>query len=504
MTTVILFPLVGFLASGVLLWLIKSSRFAVTLSTLLFLLQLAFSAFLLNEVREGEILVHQVGNWAAPFGISMVLDSFSALLVFICVFVGFCTSLYSISYPVPQDLDQASKKSYRGKMQSFVHFMMGGVYLSFIAGDLFNLYVAFEIMLISSFALFGFTRGEGRWTHGIHYVTMNLVSSTFFLLGAGLIYGQFGSLNFAHLGLLSEKVLNEPFKILLPSIFLLVGFGIKAAAFPLFSWLPISYPHLDAPVASLCAGLLTKVGIYAALRYSALVLSNHFSNVQFVIATIAGLTMLVGVFAAASQMKTKKILSYHIISQVGYMIMGLAIFTSSAFSATVYYICHHILAKSNLFFIQGINEHLFQTDDLKQQGELFKSRTFLSLCFLTSALALAGLPPFSGFFAKYLVIEAGIAAGHTWMVLAALFTGLLTLFSMIKIWNESFLKERPAEFEKSKPLQREWQSGMIAVGMMALLTLLLGISFPWISPTFEQAGKQLFERTTYIQAVLKP
>ncbi len=387
-------------------------------------------------------------------------------------------------------------------MQSFIHFMMGGVYLSFIAGDLFNLYVAFEIMLISSFALFGFSRGENRWKQSIHYLTMNLISSTFFLLGTGLIYGQFGTLNLAHLSLLTDK-LHNPYEILLPSVFLLIGFGIKASAFPFYSWLPASYPQLEAPVASLCAGLLTKVGIYAALRYCSLALNNHFIHFQNGVAFVAGMTMLVGVFAAASQIKTKKILSYHIMSQVGYMIMGLAIFTSSAFAATVYYICHHILAKSNLFFLQGIKEHHFQTDDLKHQGELFKSRRILSLCFLSSALALAGLPPFSGFFAKYLVIESGFSGKHFWLIFISLFTSLLTLFSMIKIWNEAFLKDRSSNLETLKPLQREWRMGVLAVGMMAVATLLLGISFPWVSPVFENAGKQAFGRIEYIKKVME-
>ncbi len=485
------FPIILPLLLGLALSWINNKDWAWRLGAIGCFAQMIGHSFILAQTANGQVLSVQVAAWSSPFGISLAIDAFSAMMLWISSLVAFFSVLYS-----RHALDE---REFNRFYFPLVQFLMVGVYGSFVTADLFNLYVFFEILLISSFGLLVFGHQSVRFKGLVTYVIMNLFSSLFFLIGVGVLYGLLGGLNLAHLHSLVQT--TEHVSMVQAGVgLLLIAYLIKSASFPFFHWLPASYPYASPAIAPLFAGLLTKVGIYAMVRVSSLLVSKDFSVYQTAFVWIAGMTMLTGVMAAASQIQTKRILSYHIISQVGYMVMGFAVFTAHAFGAVLFYLLHHILAKANLFFIQGLLEKYFDSDELKDQGGLIRTHPWMAFVFLSPALALAGLPPFSGFFAKYWIIQSAFVEGWYWLGVVALLTGLATLYSMTKIWNESFQKDPPSRNMNSKPIG--WTMWTTVVSL-SVVSLGLGVGFPFLYPYFEMAGQQIFEGKAYVQAVLE-
>jgi len=282
----------------------------------------------------------------------------------------------------------------------------------------------------------------------------------------------------------------------------MVSFGIKAAAFPFFFWLPASYHTPKVAVSALFAGMLTKVGVYALYRVFTLIFNQDVDYTHEILLWIAMLTMLTGVLGAAAQFEFRRILSFHIISQIGYMILGLALFTPLAIVGGVFYIMHHIIVKANLFLISGLTYQLKGSHELKELGGLYRSHPVLGVLFMVPALSLAGLPPLSGFFAKFIIIRAGIEV-EAWLAVAvALVVGLLTLYSMVKIWNEVFWKAQPAGVGPAPTPARSlfWMWPPI-VGL-ALMTVMIGLYGQPIFEMAELSAEQLLDTSRYIEAVL--
>jgi multicomponent Na+:H+ antiporter subunit D len=276
----------------------------------------------------------------------------------------------------------------------------------------------------------------------------------------------------------------------------LVAFGIKAAVFPLFFWLPASYHTPPAAVSAVFAGLLTKVGVYALIRVFTLVFAERPGFAPDLILWVAGLTMVTGVLGAAAQGEFRRILSFHIVSQIGYMIMGLGLGTPLALAGSVFYITHHIVVKTNLFLVSGIVHRLQGTLELPRLGGLYAHRPGLALVFLVSALSLAGLPPLSGFFAKLALVRAGLEDGRFAIVATALAVSLLTLYSMTKIWSEAFWKDGAPPPPVRSP-------ALLGPSLaLAALTVAIGLG---AGPLFEislRTAGQLVEPSAYIRAVL--
>ncbi|HOK48268.1 MAG TPA: proton-conducting transporter membrane subunit, partial [Bryobacteraceae bacterium] len=392
------------------------------------------AAALLYRVRTEGIQAVQIGAWPAPYGISLVADLFSAMMVMITGILGAAVAVYSAG-----SLDKAR--------QSFgyyplYHVLLMGVCGAFLTGDIFNLYVWFEVMLMASFVLLALGGGQGQIEGALKYVTLNLMASSVFLAAVGLLYSVAGTLNMADL---ARKLRHapEPGIVTVLAMLFLVAFGTKAATFPLFFWLPASYHTPPVAVSAIFAGLLTKVGVYALIRVFTLIFVRDDVYVHTLILVIAGLTMVTGVLGAIAQNEFRRLLSFHIVSQIGYMIMGLALFTPLGLAGSVLFIIHNILAKSNLFLVSGLAQRFGGTFDLKKLGGLYEEHPALAVLFLVPALSLAGLPPFVGFFAKLLLIKAGLEAGSYVIVAVALGVSLLTLFSMMKIWTEVFWKPAP-------------------------------------------------------------
>lgn len=469
----------------------KTQRILNLLSSAVSLLT---AILLISEVINNGIQSFQVGSWQAPFGITLVADLLSSIMVVITSIIGLSTAIYSLA-----TMDEAREKfGYYPLLQT----LLMGINGAFLTGDIFNLYVWFEVMLISSFVLLALGGKRNQLEGAIKYVTLNLLSSALFLAGVGILYGLAGTLNMADLARKLPLINNEMTTVV--SILFLIAFGIKSAVFPLFFWLPASYHTPPAAVSAIFAGLLTKVGVYALIRVFTLIFINDIEFTHTIILVIAGFTMLTGVLGAAVQMDFRKILSFHIISQIGYMIMGLGLYSPLAIAGGIFYIIHHIIVKTNLFFVSGVVNKMRGTYELKKLGGIYKIYPLLGLLFLIPALSLAGIPPLSGFWAKFTVVKAGLDLNEFSIVAVSLFVGLLTLFSMTKIWNEVFWKDAQSEILETSIPGTASQKVLLFLPIVFLALITITIGF-YAEPFFniaQQAAEQLLNPVQYIEAVL--
>jgi multicomponent Na+:H+ antiporter subunit D len=451
---------------------------------------LGTSAALLHvSWTRGPVAVQSAG-WPAPFGISLVVDLFSALMLLVTALVAVAVLIYS-----RVGVDEVRKRA--GFYPLFM-VLLAGVCGAFLTGDLFNLYVWFEVMLIASFVLLVIGGGRAQLQGALKYVTLNLLSSALFLSAAGLLYGAAGTLNLADLAVKSPELAGAPEMSAIAAL-LLGAFSIKAAVFPLFFWLPASYHTPPVAISALFAGLLTKVGVYSMIRVFSLVFAHDTGFTHSTILAASGLTMITGVLGAVHQNEIRRILSFHIVSQIGYMIMGLGIFTTAALAGSVFYVVHHILVKTNLFLIAGLIERAGGSFELKKLGGLYERRIALSVLFLIPALSLAGMPPLSGFFAKLSLAKAGLDAGQYVIVAVSLLVGLITLLSMMKIWTEAFWKEAP----DGERLNRERASLWAPATMLAVCTVAIGLGAGPLMEVSTRAAEQLIDPSVYVAAVLR-
>jgi multicomponent Na+:H+ antiporter subunit D len=451
---------------------------------------LAVGLVLLQSVWRHGIQSVQMGSWPAPFGITLVADLLSAIMVVLAGLMGLAVAIYSMA-----SIDQQREAF---GYYPLLHILLMGVCGAFLTGDIFNMYVWFEVMLIASFVLLALGSERPQIEGAIKYVTLNLMSSAIFLAAVGILYGVVGTLNMADLAVKLPEVAPPGLVTTLAMLFL-VAFGVKAAVFPLFFWLPASYHTPPVAVSAIFAGLLTKVGVYALIRVFTLLFVQNVGYTHTLILVIAGLTMLTGVLGAVAQNEFRRILSFHIVSQIGYMIMGLGLFTRLALAGSVFYIVHHIIVKTNLFLVSGVAYRLHGTGELKDLGGLYQAHPMLALLFLIPALSLAGLPPLSGFFAKLALLQAGLEVGQYIIVVVALAVGLLTLVSMTKIWAEAFWK--PATHPPASIVLSP-RTLLLPIAMLATLTVLIGLAAGPLFALSMQAADQLLNPRDYIQAVL--
>ena len=484
---------------------------------------LASSVLLIMAVLAQGTLVTAVGDWPAPYGISFVADTFGAIMVLLNGIIGFATLIYSLG-----GMDTPRKKNGFYPLTLALLASCSGAFLS---ADLFNIYVWFEIMLMSSFVLLTLGGERGQLEGAIKYVTLNLLSSSIFLSAVGLLYGLVGTLNLADIAVKLHTV-DSPVLVTTIAMLFLVAFGIKAAVFPFFGWLPASYHTPPAAVSALFAGLLTKVGVYTMFRVFSLMFTQELELMGNILLVIAGLTMVTGVLGAAAQFEIRRVLSFHIVSQIGYMIMGPGIaFTALgaaeklpagsaerealtaaaalAMTGAIFYILHHIIVKTNLFFVAGIIQHMRGTNELKYLGGLYKNHPALALGFMTPAMSLAGIPILSGFWAKLVLIKAGVDAESWWIVFTALVVSVLTLFSMTKIWTEAFWKADPGKLRGSPERpemtnQRKREIGVMssAVVLLALITLTIGFMAGPAYRLAERAAGEVLDRAGYVRSIL--
>ncbi len=453
------------------------------------------AVWLLIEVERNGTIVLQVGDWSPVIGIVLVADLFAALILVTATITIFVVQLFA----------QGQRRTAWGANPEISAPMLlvltGGVSLSILTGDLFTLFVAFELILVSSYVLLTHQGGRGQLRSGMTYVVMNLFASTLFLFGVAFVYRATGTVNMAAIAEAMPQ-LDSGVKLGIGAWFLVV-FGSKAAMFPLFSWLPDSYPTAPTTITAVFAGLLTKIGIYSMIRFHSLM---QMDDLGPVILILAGVTMLVGVAGALSQDDVKRILSFHIVSQIGYMLMGLGLFTEIGIAAAIFYMVHHIPVKTVLFLVGGLIEDDQGTSDLDRVGGLAAKRPLLALFFAIPALSLAGIPPFSGFVAKYALIDEAIALESIFITVAALIAGALTLLSMSKIWLGVFWGTDPDDHEAHRVVDERGRGHrptlMTVTGFAVAATLFVAAMAGPIWDVSRRAAVDLIEPAAYVGQVL--
>ena len=491
----LLLPLTGAVISVFLWQLVKWHTLIVGATQVCWLIAIAF---LLYRVIEHDVLTTQVGNWPAPYGISLVADIFSVLVLLAGSITAVAVYMFSLV-----GLDKARKKFGYYPLMLLLQMAVAGVCLT---GDIFNLYVWFELILICSFALISLGGKKAQLEGTLKYVTINFLASGLLLTGVGVVYSLYGSLNLAQLGLLVRQDHPNLHLLSVAGVFFLTGFGIKSALFPLFFWLPASYHTPPIAISAFIAGLISKIGIYTIIRLHTLIFIAVENDVQPLLLLLSGLTMGIGVVGAAAQTDLRKILSLHIISQIGYMLMGLAIYTPLAIAGSVFFILHNVIVKTNLFLISGVVAQRHHTFALHKLGGIYLKQPLLALLFFITALALAGLPPLSGFWGKLMLVMAGLEAGNYFIVGTSLCVSFVTLFSMTKIWNEVFWKSKPTQQKvEAEPSAEDLLRNRILqvpVIFLLLFVLLLSIAAQPVIDLSKRSADQLLHSEIYIKAVL--
>ena len=443
------------------------------------------SAVLLTlEADKGSPVVAQVGGWAAPQGITLIADRFAGIVLTVSSAMLLAVLVYGMAQLKRDALDWWFHAKYL--------VLTAGVAISFLTGDLFNLFVGFEVMLVASYVLLTPKTGPGEVRATMSYVVINLLASAMFLVIIAWTYGLTGTMNMADLAVRLTEV--DPTVRSALGLLMLVVFGIKAALFPLFMWLPDAYPTAPTPVTAIFAGLLTKVGVFVIIRTQTLFFPQE--EPSTLILAVAGLTMVVGVLGAIAQNEVKRILSFHIISQIGYMIMGLGFLSVAGVGAAILYISHHIVVKTGLFLVGGLVESEHGTGALDRTGGLLHKRPVIAILFLPLALSLAGIPPFSGFIAKLALVQEGIALGRGGIVVAGLAVSVLTFYSMTKIWAAAFWG---APGDEGAQAPRGMTFATIGV---VLLSLAVAFFAQPIADLSIRAAEDLLDTSVYVTAVL--
>jgi multicomponent Na+:H+ antiporter subunit D len=402
-----------------------------------------------------------VGGWPVPFGIVLYVDRLSALLVGVSAVVLLAVLLFSVGQGAADGDDDTPVSIFH---PSYL-ILSAGIFNAFIAGDLFNLYVGFEILLVASYVLITLGGTESRIRTGVVYIVVSLVSSILFLAAIAMVYGALGTVNMAQI---SERMSQlPPSTQLVLHLMLLMAFAIKAAVFPLSFWLPDSYPTAPAPVTAVFAGLLTKVGVYAMIRTETQLFATSDVNTLLLVVGLA--TMVVGILGALAQAELKRILSFTLVSHIGYMVFGLAIATPAGLGAVAYYIVHHIVVQTTLFLAVGLIERRAGSTSILKVKGLMRAAPLLAVLFFIPAINLGGLPPFSGFIGKFALFEAAARIGTPLMIVlivGGIVTSLLTLYALMRAWNLSFWREddEPDEAELETLDRVAYLSGAPAAG----------------------------------------
>ena len=405
------------------------------------------------------------GNWVAPYGIAFHLDRIGAALVLVTALMGAASLLFLAS-----DADTGPRHPL---LLPLVHGVLAGVGGAFSTADLFNLYVWFEVMLICSLGLFALGGRLDQLDASFKYLVLNLLGTLLLLMAVGAVYGATGHLNFDALNQAAPALSPALATVLLTA--LLLAFLIKAGAFPLYAWLPASYHTLPAPILALFAGLLTKVGVYAVLRTVGDVFTPAPHVVMEALGWVAVATMLFGVLGAAYHWDMRRILAFHIVSQIGYILLAVALAGDAGNAATLFYTVHHIIVKANLFLIAAMIWRLTGSYDLRRIGGLYRLRPALGALFLVPALSLVGIPPLSGFWAKLIVLQEALLQGRYVWTAVALIVSVLTLYSMMKIWMEAFWKRHP-DGEWQPPADTRLGPAWAATLGLATVTLMISLN----------------------------
>jgi multicomponent Na+:H+ antiporter subunit D len=461
----------------------------------------AVAVILLVHVDGDGTVVSQAGDWGSPVGITLVADRLAAVMLCVSSLVLLAVLVFAVG-------EADAERTHVGFHPVYL-MLAAGVSLAFVTGDLFDLFVAVEVALMASYVLITLGGRRRQVRAGMTYVVISLLASTLFLTTLAFTYGATGTVNLADL---SGKVAELPDGVRTAlALLLVVVFGTKAAVFPLYFWLPDSYPTAPAPVTAVLAGLLTKVGVYGLIRTQTLLVPPG-SQPGALLLVVAGATMLVGVLGAIAQRDVRRALSFQVVSQIGYIVMGLGLFSAAGLAAAVFYVAQTIVVKTTLFLVAGVVERVGGTGRLSRLGGMAHRVPAVGVVFLVSALGLVGVPPFAGFVAKVGLLQAGAAADRWWIVGVALVASLLTLFSMMRIWTAVFwgTPSGPTAAGGDDPVPWSSVRSTTPALMVAPLVGLCGLGLAMTlaaGPLYgvaERAADDLVDPSVYVSAVLEP
>ena len=453
----------------------------------------------------GQISVYNLGEWTAPFGIVLVLDQLSALMLVLT---------YGLAVPV---MWFASKEwDERGRyFHAMCHFLLMGLTGAFLTGDLFNLFVFFEILLMASYVLLLHGQGKARFQLGIHYVTINLLASALFLIGLGMIYGSVGSLNMADVARLMPLLEGDQHRIAVAGgLLLFTVFGIKAAMLPVGFWLPKTYAVATTPVAALFT-IMTKVGIYAILRVNGTVFDDAISReiLQYILLPIGLITSVYGVIGAMGAERLRRFIGFMILSSVGTILIAISLFNTLAWAAALYYLVHSTIIAAAFYILSGwITSQRGEFKDHFKIAPQMKQHKVVALTYFTIALMMAGLPPFSGFLGKVFILQATAHSPYQLLIIVTvLVVSLLSIIAFTRVgfvifWRATKPEDNPNEaayavyqaLPEQAPKRNDKTIYLLLVGLIAYMVF----AGPIQKYTY-QTAEQIQNNVLYEQTLLK-
>lgn len=490
MNNIIVLPMAIPLFFGVLLIFFASSiTFQRWGTFIMLLINGAISFYILQMIQTEGILRLDFGEWMPPFGILFVADSFAMLLVLTTNIVSAFCILYAFA-----TMEHEKEKLF---FYSFVCFLIAGVNGSFLTGDLFNLFVMFEVMLLASYALITLGGKKFQLREAIIYIAINVVSSSLFLIAIAYLYGVLGTLNLAHLSERIAEVGQTPLLTVISLLFLIV-FSIKSGLL-LYQWLPGSYSVPPPAIAALFGALLTKVGIYALFRTFTLLFYHEPTITHTVIAGMAIATLIGGSIGAIAYINIRKVISYNVIISVGFILIGLVVASITGYEGAIYYLIHDMVAKALLFLIGGTMIYLTKTELFDEMSGLIRNYPLLGWMFFLTVLALVGIPPLSGFIGKLLIAQGAVASGAYVLLVVGFFSSLVVLYSLMRIFMNCFWGETIVSEEEEKPLRKLVLIPCIA---LSVLIIIIGMNPEMLAPYVKDAANTLANPQIYIDAIL--
>ncbi|MGF2687044.1 monovalent cation/H+ antiporter subunit D [Marinobacter sp. DUT-3] len=495
LTAPILIPLLGGILQVFMGYAPISLRRTLAITTTVLIL--AASVVLLVLADDGSYRAYAFGNWEPPFGIVLVLDRLAALMLLLTSILALFCHIYSIG-----GADEGNRQ-----FHALFLFQLLGLNIAFLTGDLFNLFVAFEVLLIASYGLLMHGGGTARTVPGLHYVVLNLAGSAVFLISVGMIYSVTGTLNMADLAVKVSQVSEENLHLVRAGgMMLLVVFGLKAAILPLCFWLPKAYAKATAPVAALFA-VMTKVGIYAILRVYSLIFGDQAGDLAGLgmdwLFPLALITLAMGVIGALGSENLKTLIAWQVIISVGTLLAAMSLGSVEGTSAALFYLLNTTWVVGGLFLVVDlISRQRGTAGDRIVTAPRMRNRTFLSALFLTGAVAAAGLPPLSGFFAKLMILQAATPGPEmAWLWSAVLIGGFCTLIAYSRAGSIVFWRNVDGHIEDPGKL-----SGAVSVSAGALIALslvIVALAGP-ITRYTDATAAQLHNSEAYIQILGTP
>ncbi|OMD78829.1 Na+/H+ antiporter subunit D [Paenibacillus odorifer] len=491
MNNLLVLPLlIPAITAVILIFLKERVRLQRIISAVSVFVNIFVAGFIVYQVNTNGIQTLYMGGWRPPYGIVFVADMFSALLVLTAAIVGAACLFFSFA-SIGEDRE-------RFYYYPFFHFLLTGVFGSFLTGDLFNLFVCFEVLLVASYALIVLGGSKGQLRETLKYVLINVISSSLFVATIAYLYAATGTLNMAHLSMrVAEAGQGGVMNVI--AVLLLIVFSIKAGLL-LFFWLPDSYSAPPLAVRALFGALLTKVGLYAITRTFTLIFIQEPGLTHTLIAWMAGATMILGAIGALAYNDLGRIFNYNIIISVGFIAFGISVATQDSLNGVVFYLMHDMVAKALLFFLGGMIISASGTDCLKEMGGLIRRYPWTGWMFFVLTLALVGVPPLSGFAGKVMMVRSGFGENHVALALIALASSFVVLYSLIKVFQQVFWGGEKRE-EQVKPLH--YKAMMAPAAVLFAIVILMGVGAETVNGLVSQAGAVLADPALYINAVMK-